>query len=323
MGYYTNLTLSEVQDILKIYSLGEVKEITPLSYGISNSNFKVLVINNSQSKPFLLKISNDKNKSELNEEQEILHFLKKAGFPLSISPLKTIDQATIFSYKNYIGAIYPFVEGITPKPEKETCFQIGKALGKLHSLKKESFSNYNIRKHKTIGFELPFISNFVLDKDCPPKFKEYFWDLFPKGIDSLINEPFEEGIMHGDLYYDNTLFKDKNIITLLDFEQAGLGPLILDLGISISGTSLIDGKISTSLAEKFVEGYEKERLLSSIEKKSLNSFILLGLFSISLWRIYRFKFGELDSKKADSYIELLERASSFKKELFKTSKEKT
>jgi len=315
MGHYTNLTLSEVQDILNIYSLGEVKEITPLSYGISNSNFKVLVVKNSQSKPFLLKISNDKNKNELNGEQEILRVLEEVGFPLSISPLKALEQNTIFSYKEYIGAIYPFVEGITPKPESETCYQIGKALGKLHSLKKESFSNYKIREHKTIGFELPFISNFIQKEDCPSQFKEYFLDIFPKGIDSLINEPFEEGIMHGDLYYDNTLFKNKNLITLLDFEQAGLGPLILDLGISISGTSLSDGEISSSLVEKFIEGYEKERPLSKIEKSSLNSFILLGLFSISLWRIYRFKFGELDSKKTDSYLELLKRASSFKKEL--------
>ena len=315
MGHYTNLTLSEVQDILNIYSLGEVKEITPLSYGISNSNFKVLVVKNSQSKPFLLKISNDKNKNELNGEQEILRVLEEVGFPLSISPLKALEQNTIFSYKEYIGAIYPFVEGITPKPESETCYQIGKALGKLHSLKKESFSNYKIREHKTIGFELPFISNFIQKEDCPSQFKEYFLDIFPKGIDSLINEPFEEGIMHGDLYYDNTLFKNKNLITLLDFEQAGLGPLILDLGISISGTSLSDGEISSSLVEKFIEGYEKERPLNKIEKSSLNSFILLGLFSISLWRIYRFKFGELDSKKTDSYLELLKRASSFKKEL--------
>ena len=59
---------------LKIYSLGEVSTITPLSYGISNSNFKVLVIKNGQIKPFLLKISNDKNKNELRGEQEILHF---------------------------------------------------------------------------------------------------------------------------------------------------------------------------------------------------------------------------------------------------------
>ena len=86
-------------------------------------------------------------------------------------------------------------------------------------------------------------------------------------------------------------------------------------GISISGTSLSNGKVSLSLIEKFIEGYEKERPLSQLERASLNSFILLGLFSISLWRIYRFKFGELDSKKADSYLELLERASNFKNEL--------
>jgi len=315
MGHYTDLTLDEAQEIFNIYSLGQVETIAPLSLGISNSNFKVIIKRNDLNQPFLLKISNDKNKNELTEEQQILHFLEKEGFSLSISPLKTPTQSSIFSFKDYVGVIYPFIEGTAPKPEQKTCRAIGEALGKLHSFKTSSFSNYNLRRHKTIGYELPFIQNFIHSKNCPAPFKDYFCDIFPKGIESLINEPFEEGIMHGDLYYDNTLFQGNKLITLLDFEQSGLGPLILDLGISVSGTSLSNGEISPLLVEAFIEGYESERPLKEVEKISLKSFILLGLFSISLWRIYRFKFGELDSNRTDSYLELLQKASNFKKEL--------
>ena len=119
MGHYTNLTLGEAQEIIKIYSLGKVETITPLSLGISNSNFKIIVHRNGQNKPYLLKISNDKNKNQLDDEQAILHCLEEAGFSLSVSPLKTTNQLASFSYQNHIGVVYPFIEGSAPKPEQK------------------------------------------------------------------------------------------------------------------------------------------------------------------------------------------------------------
>ena len=46
MGHYTNLTLGEAQEIIKIYSLGKVETITPLSLG----NLKLKLQNYSPQK---------------------------------------------------------------------------------------------------------------------------------------------------------------------------------------------------------------------------------------------------------------------------------
>ena len=60
MASYTQIEIHEAQEILKLYGLGEIKKITPLSLGISNSNYKVELIDHK----ILLKISNDKNKNQ-------------------------------------------------------------------------------------------------------------------------------------------------------------------------------------------------------------------------------------------------------------------
>ncbi|MBY0415742.1 MAG: phosphotransferase, partial [Bdellovibrionales bacterium] len=119
---------------------------------------------------------------------------------------------------------------------------------------------------------------------------------------------FSKGIIHGDLYYDNTLFDNNKISTVLDFEQAGIGEYILDLGISISGTCLEKGRVITPLVNSYLMGYESVKVMTSNEKEFLDQAIILGLLSISLWRIKRFYEKNLNPLMKNSYQDLLVRA---------------
>ena len=85
MGNYTNLSSDEVKEILSDYSLGKFLELTPLSLGISNSNFKLTVTKNNIKNDYLLKISNDKNHEELIGEQKILEYLNQENFSLVLT----------------------------------------------------------------------------------------------------------------------------------------------------------------------------------------------------------------------------------------------
>ena len=44
------------------------------------------------------------------------------------------------------------------------------------------------------------------------------------------------GLVHGDLFVDNALFSGDGL-TLIDFEEAAHGPLVLDLGMALVGTA--------------------------------------------------------------------------------------
>lgn len=309
MGNYTNLSPDEVKEILSDYPLGKFIELAPLSLGISNSNFKLTVARNNVTNDYLLKISDDKNHEELIGEQKILEYLNQENFSLSLCPLPNKEGKKVFFYKDHFGVIFPFINGHPPKPGHSTCQEIGRALALLHKMKTPK--NCKLREHKQIGYEASYIASFQDDKKCPQEYKDYFKKIFPNNLEGFMRTPFKEGIIHGDLYYDNTLFKNDKLVALLDFEQSGIGPLILDIGISISGSCLKKGQIESSFVESYIKGYESVRTLPENEKKYLNNSILLGLFSISLWRIFRFKYGALDPAKEDSYLELLEKANKF------------
>lgn len=307
MASYTQISLDEAKEILKLYGRSDVVKCTPLSLGISNSNYRVDLLNES----VLLKISNDKNQSQLAEEQSILLYLKELGYPHSLKPFALCEGDLIYSYGPYFGVLYPFVEGIPPGPSDYTCQEVGRALAELHNLKHDSAKLKSLRPHQRVGFGGNEIINYINSSQCPTDYRESFNLLFSDKLKGYQAEQFFEGIIHGDLYYDNTLFNNNHLSTVLDFEQAGVGEYILDLGISISGTCLEKGRVITPLVKSFLIGYESVRPLPANEKKFLDEAIVLGLLSISLWRIKRFKEGNLNPLMADSYKELLWRAMNY------------
>lgn len=308
MASYTQIDLETASTILGLYDLKDIVRLTPLSLGISNSNYKVELKNET----VLLKISNDKNIEQLKEEQLILFTINKHDYPYSLKPFAMSNGEWVYSYKTYFGVVYPFVQGIPPGPSDYTCQEVGKALATLHKIKLPSDELQQIRRHEKVGFGPREILEYCEKSYCPNDFKRAVREFFPDHLKSFFAENFQESVIHGDLYYDNTLFDQNKLTTVLDFEQAGIGESILDLGISISGTCLEKGRVITPLVASYLQGYESVRPLNLAEKKFLDDAIIMGFLSISLWRIKRFYEGELNPLMRESYKDLITKAIIYK-----------
>ena len=133
MAGYSSLTQRESIEILSLYGFeADIQHLpSPMSQGISNSNYLV-VLKNAQK--VVLKISNDKSKEELNSELQLLEELAQKKFPYSLKAYLTQDHQSVYQWNNYIGAIFPFHEGESPKIDGGNLYQVGQALGTLHQL---------------------------------------------------------------------------------------------------------------------------------------------------------------------------------------------
>jgi homoserine kinase type II len=308
MASYTSISLAQAEEILSLYGQYKILSLTPLSLGISNSNYKLELYDHPA---MVLKISNDKNTDDLREEQKILNFLSQHHFPYSLVPYLTKKGDLIYEHLPYYGVLYPFVQGDIPSINSHTCFEIGRGLASLHSLKLQEGAQAYVRSFEAVGFGANQIKNYLKSPDCPSDFKQIFHEIFPDELEAYLQSNIPEGLIHGDLYYDNTLFNEQGLKMILDFEQGGMGPYLFDLGVSISGTCLLDGQIHTPYVEYFLKGYNSVRKLDETEVSFLNTVILLGLYSIGLWRIKRFNERKLDPKKKDNYKELIQRAQNY------------
>jgi homoserine kinase type II len=306
MADYTKLDLAEAKQILSYYEVHDLTEIIPLSLGISNSNYKVV----TTSINYLLKVSNDKNIDQLKDEMSLLKYLEAKSFPLSLAPIGLKDGGFVYKNQEKFGVLFPFVQGIPPGPSDLTCSQIGHSLAQLHSIEL-SEEGKKLRHHEAVGYGAKQVISYTQQSNCPNDFKETFNDLFPHGLQGFNEIAWHESIIHGDLYYDNTLFQHESLAVILDFEQGGRGEAILDLGISISGTCLEKGMLIAPLVRSFLQGYQEVRTLPPEEKAHLKDAICLGLLSIALWRIKRFKEKNMNPLMSDSYKQLLNRARGF------------
>jgi homoserine kinase type II len=327
MASYTQLTAEEVSSILSNYFSYQFSSFTPLGHGISNTNY---LVEFEHYPPVILKISNDKNLEQLQHEEEILRALKYLQYPYSLLPIKNKKDESFFVYqgansKQY-GVIFPYLQGKVASINENVCHQVGLALGELHACfdqNKSILENLKpdlkpyVRPYEKIGQDLNAIMDFAQKNqnknDQFFDFAEAFNKIFSTAkIEKLQKQNFSKGIIHGDLYYDNVLFDPMmSILGVLDFEQAGLGPFILDIGIAISGTCLKFQTLFPDYIHAFLRGYDSQRTMSEMEREFLGDFINLGLFSIALWRIFRFDLGQIDKTKVKSYQELIKRALEF------------
>lgn len=310
MGVYSEINLAEINEILKYYELGNAVSYQSTITGISNSNFKVTL---TSGKEVLLKVSNDKTIEQLENEQKVLQVLEKYNYLHSLHPFRTILGKPIYHHKNFFGVVFPFINGLPPVIDNSTIQQIGKALAELHSLEIHKEDLDTIRPHDLVGYGGTHIQDYIGESYCASDFKEVFEKIFPNGLNDIPYDIFPAGIIHGDLYFDNSLFHEGKLVTLIDFEQSGRGRFILDLGIAISGSCLNEEKsnIDIELAKNFLKGYEQVRHLKAIEREYLVMAIKVGFFSIGLWRIKRFLEGNLDDNKKYNYRELLDRCVNF------------
>jgi homoserine kinase type II len=308
MGIYTRLQAEDIHKILNLYGLADANFIEPLSLGISNSNYK---IQTERGENIILKVSNDKNKVELLEEQEILTLLSE--YKKSLMPFKTQDKNLVYEYNGLHGVVFPLARGVNPIGEKYELIAIGKELANFHNFTEGYSSLFKAtRSHAKVGFDLLGIENYISFENAIPDYVEYYKKLIdPDKIEQWKSADLKHGLIHGDLYSDNILFDGKEISKILDFEQAGIGEYLLDLGICISGCCIDMKGFSKKQMNLLLEGYESVRALSDQEKDLLKTAVLLGFFDISLWRIKRFFEGNLDPKRKHSYQNLLELAQDF------------
>lgn len=310
MAVYTELTHSQIEGILRLYQLSAPSNTLSMNHGISNSNYRVTV----EDKDYLLKVSNDKTQEQLEQEFEILGQLARWQFPYVLLPMSLPSGDLVYQLDQFHGVLFPFIEGMIPEITQDSCEKIGSALAKLHRLGEKDLPS-SIRSFKDVSYSPLQIFEYITKApQCPEDFKEACHLLITQEQAHQF-EQLPQGIIHGDLYYDNTLFKDGELHFMLDFEQAGVGPLLLDLGISISGSCLEGELLDQTLIENYMLGYQKVRSLQETELELLSNAIIWGFLSIALWRIKRFKEGNLDPSKADNYRQLLFRAKKYAQSL--------
>jgi Ser/Thr protein kinase RdoA (MazF antagonist) len=99
-------------------------------------------------------------------------------------------------------------------------------------------------------------------------------------MDTLGRGPDAYGLVHGDIYPDNVLFKAGEVYPI-DFEDCGFGYWLWDIGVALSEQPWTEAWYGKR--DAFLEGYAQVRTLPETQLRHLNLFVAVDAATGVLW----------------------------------------
>lgn len=282
---------SILKKILSGFNLGKIKKIKSLA---TSGNITYIIKTNRNN--YLLRLCPTgqrwRSKKEIAAEIELLDYLKRKKFPVTV-PLKNKKGEKIIFWGKHYGYIREFASVKAKlKPSTAEIKKFGELIGQFHNVV-ENFKTRNKRQHIFDLIETQkyfnrkkneiLKSDFKNKKEFVARFRKEIFSLnFPKGL--------AKGTIHEDLGKRHVLWQNGKIAAIVDFDRSYFGFLILDLGEAVRGWCFVDNwrKWSDKNFKALIDGYQEKRKLTRIEKKYLVDAIKFGILERVLSFCLRF-----------------------------------
>ncbi|MFQ5446020.1 MAG: phosphotransferase, partial [Saprospiraceae bacterium] len=257
---------------------------------------------------FLLRISQEKKLEDIEYEVRLLEKLKNENFPAAY-PFKDKLRNYIQRTRHGIAIVYEFIDGAEPAVNAGTTGEIAHAVARLNSL--PGWQDFRRDNPISFSFCCSLISRFSSAKNQFPEVFRYFEE-----ETHFLKEPMKvalpEGLIHGDVFTDNTLFRGNKLVAIIDWEEACTDRLLVDAGMTINGFCFIKNRLDEALFQVFLRAYNRSRTLSKEEKALLPHYIELGAHAMLSWHL-SYLLEDKEERKYKRMLELKDRVITLRK----------
>lgn len=268
----------KIQMVLDYYKLGGLLSFELLPSGYANTNYKIEMNN---SKNYVFRICHQQTLDGIIYEVNLMEELKKMKFPTAFPiPREDGEYATLLD-SHYI-TIYEFIEGKEPELNPKTVEEIALKVGVLNRLKNWK----TLRKQNHINWDACYqlIQYFEMSKYQYLDIFDYFIEQ-TEYLKKPLAEAVPRGIVHGDVFPDNTIFDGNKLIAIIDFEDACLDNLLFDIGMTINGFCFQNNQLDEKLVKIFIQSYNKTRKMTDKEIDLLPYYIQWGAHGMLSWHL--------------------------------------
>ncbi|MFQ5344372.1 MAG: homoserine kinase [Mariprofundus sp.] len=284
MSVYTELTFADISHILSGYNLGSLSSFEGIAAGIENSNF-FIDTQEEHAGRYVLTVFERMDATELPYFMHLMKYL--AANSLSCPDvMQRRDGSLLFEIQGKQGCIVSCLPGKTLDELNEAQLSAsGKALAQLHL----AGADFKQRRDNPTG------ENWLEEKIATVL--EQTASVYGKDAASLLSDELDfqrscawdslpRGVIHGDLFVDNILFKGDEVSGIIDFYYAHDAAYAMDIAISINAQAVLLNEHDDARIRAFLNGYESVRPLQEDEHMALP--LLLRLAALRFWvsRLY-------------------------------------
>ena len=233
---------------------------------------------------FIIKAADEsKDATAVARDTAIFAFLGQHNFPApTLLPAK--DSQPFIKHDGRYWYMLSYVRGTQPERTPENYRKLGELTAQLHNLK-----GYGIATSFTFAKEMELMRQRAADQHTP---EEYL---------RLVNQlpdlsRYPTSLIHTDIGMNNAIQDNKGDIYLIDWDDAGIGTRILDIGFPlICGFLSEDLHFETDNASAFYQGYFAHTALTEEERAHIFD---AALFYVLMYSIDGKHFYEGNLKKA-------------------------
>lgn len=272
MAAFTTFSAESLSRYLIMYELGELVKFTPITQGIENSNYFIEIDNLGVSTEYVLTIAESISFDDMPFFNDLMAQIHRRGLPVP-NPQKTLDGMTGTIFCGKPTSLVERLAGEHPVDVTTAhCGQIGASLAALHESAK------GLRRTRSNPYNAVWVNETLreVDANLDPIDVELLKETARQyqQLETLSeSEELPQGVIHGDLFRDNTLFLDGKLSGIIDFYHACQDYLILDVAICLNDWCLDEhGLFATEKRDSLIDGYNKVRQLTATEQEMLVSF---------------------------------------------------
>ncbi len=266
VGIFTTISAESISSLLADYNIGELIAVTPLRAGSVNSNFRISLTSGD----YFLRIYEEQPFEGAKKEAQNIEQLAHLGVPVA-RPLFRQDGGVISQLANKPAAIFQWVVGqmICQRGVREAHLdRVGGALARIHRATVEASLGRGRFCYEDLVARTKRIA--AAGREAV-EFRGWGERLEAEllACQSGRSAELPQGLIHGDLFRDNVLFRpDREIAALLDFESASVGTFAYDFMVTLLSWCFGDS-FDENLARALRRGYERERAFEASERAAM------------------------------------------------------
>ena len=265
------MDLSKLSEVVKAWDQGVLLDAQAIALGIENRNAFVTLAGPTPQR-WVLTL---RDAPPAEDAFRLMTALAAAGLPVPL-PEPGRDGLRAQPFHDEFAMLIPVVTGAhLTHPNTDALYALGRTLGEAHRLGRDLPGRphpRNVLWMNSIVETVEGTARSVLDRALA---RQASWAL---------GKALPQGLVHGDLFRDNVLFKDGQVSGLIDFDHTARGPLIFDLAVvALDWVYLADGGKAELAA--LASGYEEERPLEAAEHSDWGQALALAALRFALARI--------------------------------------
>ena len=297
MARYVRLQENDIRKIARNYNL-TVIDFEPIEGGAANSSYLL----QAHRGRYVLTVFDEKPWADVVNLGRLLLQLADYRFPTTrLLCSASGDIAALYRDKPVL--LKAYIAGHVCQNLNETMLgQTGAAMARLHRVPPPHF----LPDAHPYGRQ---VFAAVIGQNINPNYEAWLAGRLAH-LEQHFPSYLPQGLIHGDLFYDNVLFEKDELSAIIDFEEACCYYKVFDLGMGIVGLCAEKTGLALNKARELVSGYQQIRRLETREKEALQLFVEYAAIATSFWRFWKYNIHTPIAEKADAHLHMVRLAEA-------------